>query len=159
MDSSTDNGHSANWCNAINPSTSQTNAQPNCGLNTAIGPAGEGGFELSPQNVLLNYQITDFIDTSEVDQITWARTLASEYYGRTPTRTYWNGCSTGGRQGFQMAQFHPELLDGILVGSAVMQWNRFIPDSIWFPVVLADIDPADCVGTTAPDGTSQSCNP
>jgi hypothetical protein len=158
--SSTDNGHSANWCNAINPETGQTNAQPNCSLNSLIiGAAGEGGFELSPQNVLLNYQVTDFIDTSEVDQIVWAKTLANEYYGRAPTRMYWNGCSTGGRQGFQMAQFHPGLLDGILAGSAVMQWNRFIPGAIWFPVVLADIDPADCVGNTAPDGNSQSCNP
>ena len=108
---------------------------------------------------MLNYQITDFIDTSEVDQITWAKTLANEYYGRMPNAHVLERLLDRGRQGFQMAQFHPELLDGILVGSSVMQWNRFIPGSIWFSAVLADIDPSDCVGTSAPDGTSQSCNP
>jgi tannase/feruloyl esterase len=153
--SSTDNGHSANWCNAINPKTGQTNALPNCSTLPPLEFAPiAGGFVLTPDNQLITSQVTDFIDTSEVDQITWAKNLANEYYGRAPKRVYWNGCSTGGRQGFQMAQFHPELLDGILVGSAVMQWNRFIPGSIWFPVVLADVDPVDC-----PLGTAQSCNP
>src|ERR1700733_643449 len=35
--SSTDNGHSTNWCNATNPRTGQLNAQPGCGF-------GGGGF-------------------------------------------------------------------------------------------------------------------
>ena len=153
--SSTDNGHSANWCNATNPITHETNALPNCSTLPPLEFAPiAGGFVLTPDNQLITSQVTDFIDTSEVDQTIWARTLAEVYYARRPTRTYWNGCSTGGRQGFQMAQFHPELFDGILVGSAVMQWNRFIPGSIWFPVVLADVDPVDC-----PLGTAQSCNP
>jgi Tannase and feruloyl esterase len=145
--SSTDNGHSPNWCNAINPKTGLPNAQTNCGT------AG-GGFVLDPKNNLLKRQVTDFIDTSEVDQTTWAVMLAEAYYGRTPTRTYWNGCSTGGRQGFEMAQFHPELFDGILAGAPAFNWNRFIPGSIWFPVVVADVDPADC-----PGGTAAGCNP
>jgi hypothetical protein len=153
--SSTDNGHSPNWCNAINPKTGQTNAIPNCNLIPAnIGAGGAGGFELAPNNQLLPLQITDFIDRSEVEQTKWAKILAKAYYGSEPTRTYWNGCSTGGRQGFEMAQFHPELFDGILAGSPAINWNRFIPGSIWFPVVLADVDPSDCVG-----GTAASCNP
>lgn len=151
--SSTDNGHSANWCNAINPKTGQTNAQPNCGVNPII-PSQAGGFVLDPKNNLIPEQVTDFIDTSEVDQTIWAVNLAEVYYGQTPARTYWNGCSTGGRQGFQMAQFHPELFDGILAGSPAFNWNQFIPGSIWFPLVLADVDPADC-----PGGTAASCNP
>jgi Tannase and feruloyl esterase len=146
--SSTDNGHSANWCNAIDPETGQTNAQPNCGA------VGGGGFELDPKNNLITEQVSDFIDTSEVEQTTWAVQLAQVYYGERPKRTYWNGCSTGGRQGMQMAQFHPEMFDGILAGAPAFNWNRFIPGSIWFPVVLADVDPADC-----PGGTAASCNP
>jgi hypothetical protein len=144
--SSTDNGHSDNWCNAINPETG-VNAQPNCGT------AG-GGFVLAPNNNLITQQVTDFIDTSLVDQTHWATALAEAYYGERPARTYWTGCSTGGRQGMQMAQFHPELFDGILAGSPAYNWNRFIDGSIWFPLSLADVDPADC-----PGGTAQGCNP
>jgi hypothetical protein len=140
--SSTDNGHSTNWCNATDPETGQPNAQPNCGFGT-------GGFVLDPKNNLITQQVTDFIDTSEVDQTIWALRLAEAYYGQRPKRTYWNGCSTGGRQGMQMAQFHPELFDGILAGAPAFNWNRFIPGAIWFPAVLADVDPADCPGGTA----------
>ena len=145
--SSSDNGHSTNWCNATNPKTGKPDAQPGCGT-------GGGGFVLDPNDNLITEQVTDFIDTSEVDQTTWAVTLTKAYYGENPKRTYWSGCSTGGRQGMQMAQFHPELFDGILAGAPAFNWNRFIPGSIWFPAVLADVDPADC-----PGGTAQSCNP
>ena len=140
--SGTDNGHSRNWCNAIDPETGQPNAQPNCGV------AG-GGFELTPQNELLPELITDFIDKSEVDQTIWAKRLTDAYYGQEASRTYWNGCSTGGRQGMQMAQFHPELFDGILAGAPAFNWNRFIIGEMWPPVVVADVDPQDCPGGTA----------
>jgi Tannase and feruloyl esterase len=144
--SSTDNGHSPNWCNAIDPETGEPNAQPNCGV------AG-GGFELTPDNQLLPDLITDFIDTSEVEQTTWAELLTDAYYGRTASRTYWNGCSTGGRQGMQMAQFHPELFDGILAGAPAFNWNRFIIGEMWPPVVVADVDAVDC-----PGGTAEGCS-
>ena len=62
---------------------------------------------------------------------------------RRPT-TYWNGCSTGGRQGFEMAQFHPEMFDGILAGSPAFNWNRFQIAEVWAQVVVANVDPADC---------------
>jgi Tannase and feruloyl esterase len=140
--SGTDNGHSTNWCNAIDPETGVPNSQANCGI------AG-GGFLLDPKNNLSKTQVTDFIDTSEVDQTIWATTLTQAYYGQQAHRTYWNGCSTGGRQGFEMAQFHPELFDGILAGAPAFNWNRFIIGEMWPPVVVADVDPADCSGGTA----------
>jgi len=143
--SSTDNGHSRNWCNAINPQTGQPNSQPNCGI------AG-GGFVLDPNNNLSTEQIADFIDTSEVEQTNWATKLTQVYYAQAPQRTYWTGCSTGGRQGLELAQFHPELFDGFLVGSPAMNWNRFIIGELWPIITVADVDPADCAS-----GTAASC--
>jgi hypothetical protein len=143
--SSTDNGHNANECNAINPANGKPWAQPNCGISG-------GGFVLTPANVLWKTAITDFIDTSEVKQTEWAGLLSKAYYGIEPKRTYWNGCSTGGRQAFQMAQFHPEMFDGILAGSPAIDWNRNVFAGIWPVVVVADVDPADCVG-----GTTEGC--
>jgi hypothetical protein len=144
--SSTDNGNSSNQCNATNPATGEIYTEANCGI------AG-GGFELTPKNVLWKTLITDFIDTSLVKQTEWAGLLTKEYYGRQQTKTYWNGCSTGGRQGFQMAQFHPEMFDGILAGAPAINWNRFIIAEMWPSVVVADVDPIDCSG-----GTAESCS-
>jgi feruloyl esterase len=144
--SSTDNGHSVNWCNAINPQTGKPNAQPNCGLAGA-------GFVLDTDNNLNKEIITDFIDTSIVDQTKWAKKITEAYYQKEPKRIYWNGCSTGGRQGFQMAQFHPDLFDGILAGAPAFNWQRLVAATDWIPIVLADVDPGDC-----PGGNSAGCN-
>ena len=152
--SSTDNGHSANWCNAINPTTGLANSQHNCGIDSRR-------FRSYPNNNLLTTEITDFIDTSEVEQTKWAQTLAEYYYGSNfpIKRTYWNGCSTGGRQGFQMAQFHPGLFDGILVGSS---GDAVEPLHPWLNLVLGGAGGYRSLGLRwylCPDGTSQSCNP
>jgi len=150
--SSTDNGHSANWCNATNPTTGLTNSQHNCGIEV-------GGFVLDPNNNLLKTEITDFIDTSEVLQTKWAQTLAEYYYGSNfpIKRTYWNGCSTGGRQGFEMAQFHPDLFDGILAGAPAINWNEIVLAQ-WSLAAVAAYDPTDCNGGTADPGPTGGCN-
>ncbi|MBR1175250.1 tannase/feruloyl esterase family alpha/beta hydrolase [Bradyrhizobium sp. KB893862 SZCCT0404] len=143
--SSTDNGHSKNWCNATNPVTGQANGQPDCGAQGA-------GFALAPNKTLNVTQIDDFMDRSLVQQTVWVQQLAQAYYGTKPTRTYWNGCSTGGRQGFQMAQFHPTYFDGILAGAPAFNWNRFQMGEAWGLTVVKDVDPTDCAA-----GTAASC--
>ena len=44
------------------------------------------------------------------------------YYGKDPVYSYWNGCSTGGRQGHMMAQRFPEHFDGILASCSAFNW-------------------------------------
>ncbi len=132
--SSTDTGHSTEWCNEINPETGLTNAQPNCG--TPPGFFG-GGFVLDPLNELIRWQVREFITNSIHAQVTWSLFLARLYYGQPADRNYWVGCSTGGRQGLELAQKYPRLFDGFLVGAPAMSWNRFIIGNTW-PVVVVN---------------------
>ncbi len=61
-----------------------------------------------------------FIDYSHraVHEMTvTSKALIARFYDRGPRLSYWNGCSTGGRQGLMSAQRFPEDFDAILAGA------------------------------------------
>lgn len=43
--------------------------------------------------------------------------ITEAYYQRKPSKKYYQGCSTGGRQGMYLAQYLPELYDGVIAGA------------------------------------------
>ncbi len=47
------------------------------------------------------------------------KALATQRYGRAPQHAYWQGCSTGGRQGLAEVQRYPEDYDGVIAGAPV----------------------------------------
>ncbi len=46
-----------------------------------------------------------------------SKAIVTAHYGRAPKLSYWNGCSTGGRQGLMEAQRYPEDFDAVLAGA------------------------------------------
>lgn len=55
-----------------------------------------------------------------------AKELTTVYYRKQPIKMYYLGCSTGGAQGFALAQFHPEIFDGIYAGSPGNYYSHLI---------------------------------
>lgn len=49
--------------------------------------------------------------------------IAEAYYGDKPARSYYQGCSTGGRQGLILAQRFPDDFDGIVAGAPVLDFT------------------------------------
>jgi feruloyl esterase len=45
--------------------------------------------------------------------------LLQRFYRQQPQHSYWQGCSTGGRQGLAEVQRHPEDYDGVIAGAPV----------------------------------------
>lgn len=60
-----------------------------------------------------------------------AQALGKEYYAKQPNKSYYYGCSTGGAQGFALAQFHPELFDGIYAGCPGNWYSHLALSFLW----------------------------
>ncbi|WP_163434766.1 tannase/feruloyl esterase family alpha/beta hydrolase, partial [Escherichia coli] len=60
------------------------------------------------------------------------------YYRRPIRYSYWDGCSTGGRQGLIEAQRYPSDFDGILAGAPVLNFVDTVTQSLWNGLVLTD---------------------
>jgi pimeloyl-ACP methyl ester carboxylesterase len=65
-----------------------------------------------------------------------AKAVMKAYYGVPPAYSYWNGCSTGGRQGLMAAQRFPDEYDGLVIGAPAINWDRFVPSELWPQVVI-----------------------
>jgi feruloyl esterase len=62
-------------------------------------------------------KLVDFSWRSEHEMTVKAKAVVEAFYGAAPRRSYWNGCSTGGRQGLKEAQMFPADFDGIIAGA------------------------------------------
>jgi hypothetical protein len=76
----------------------------------------------------LNYGYVAVHRTAEV-----AKAIVRSYYGSDATRSYFGGCSNGGRQAMMEAQRYPDDFDGIVAGAPAMNFTgigaQFIKDS------------------------------
>lgn len=62
--------------------------------------------------------------------------VVTEVYGRAASYAYWNGCSTGGRQGYMEAQKYPTDFNGINADAPAINWNQFEVATLWPQVVM-----------------------
>ena len=53
-----------------------------------------------------------------------SREIVKTFYGDPAKYAYYNGCSSGGKQGLKEAQKYPDDFDGIIAGSSANNWNR-----------------------------------
>jgi feruloyl esterase len=67
-----------------------------------------------------------------------AKRITAAYYGRGAAYSYWDGCSTGGRQGLISAQRFPQDFDGIVAGAPVLNFVDTVAQSLWNGMTLVE---------------------
>jgi feruloyl esterase len=87
-------------------------------VSTDTGHQGAGfdGSFFADQEATLNFL---WLANGKVTVV--AKALIEAYYGRSADRSYFVGCSTGGREGMIMSQRYPSYFDGIVAGAPAMR--------------------------------------
>jgi len=103
------------------------------GSNTDTGhPGGSPTFAVIQATHQLDYgTLDDFLVESIHQQYTWALALTQVYYGQKAARNYWDGCSTGGREGLSMALNFGQDFDGFLTGAPANFHTRLQVATVW----------------------------
>jgi hypothetical protein len=80
-----------------------------------------------------------------------AKFLIDAYYGQAPDRSYFVGCSTGGRQGMVFSQNFPDHFDGIVAGDPVYDLEAIALTEDWGVQAIAALAPTPI--KTFPNGS------
>ncbi len=117
-------------------------AATDTGHSAALEPGAS--FALNRQKLL------DFGFRSLHVTVETAKMLIHAYYGAAPTKSYYEGCSQGGRQGLTLAQRFPNDFDGIIAGApALYQTGTHLARAYWMKGLNANPFPASKLGLLA----------
>lgn len=114
--------------------------------DTGHSAASEPGasFALNRQK-LLDFAFRSLHVTAEA-----AKLMARTYYGAAPMKSYYDGCSQGGRQGLTLAQRFPNDFDGIIAGSPALDYVATqVARAYWMQGLATNPFPAAKLGLLA----------
>jgi feruloyl esterase len=97
--------------------------------STDTGHAGNGG----DGSFALNHpeKVVDFAYRAVHEMTVQAKAIVERHYGSGPRLSYWNSCSTGGRQGLKEAQKYPADYDGVIAGAPANFMTHLGAHSLW----------------------------
>ncbi|RYG12374.1 MAG: tannase/feruloyl esterase family alpha/beta hydrolase [Burkholderiales bacterium] len=126
------------------------------------GASGASGFMMS--NGSINTTLwKDFAERSMHVTAVQAKALALAYYGKKHKYAYFDGFSTGGRQGMKVVQAYPEDYDAVLAGAPAFNWTTF-QNAQLYPTIVTIMDTGGTVisnakGNAVRDAAIASCKP
>jgi hypothetical protein len=110
-----------------------TTASTDCGHT----PAQDNGSFALNANGSLNWPLIDDFAYRGIHEMTVdAKAVMTAYDSSAPAYSYFNGCSTGGREGLMEAQRYPGDYNGVLSGSPAVNWDELMIAQIWGELVM-----------------------
>lgn len=94
--------------------------------STDTGHTGPSSNTFVNQDVLVDFAHRAIHETTAA-----AKTVVDAFYGSAPKFSYFNGCSTGGRQALTAAQRYPEDFNGIVAGAPASFGSKQTFGQIW----------------------------
>ena len=81
-------------------------------------------------------KVIDFSYRAVHEMTVAAKAIIQARYGNNPKYSYWNGCSTGGRQALTEAQRYAADYDGIIAGAAAIYTTHLQGAQVWSAEVV-----------------------
>jgi feruloyl esterase len=81
-------------------------------------------------------KVIDFSYRAVHEMTVAAKAIINARYGANPKYSYWNGCSTGGRQALTEAQRYADDYDGIIAGAAAINTTHLQGAQVWSAQVV-----------------------
>ncbi len=106
-------------------------AQTNTGHDSRQEPGGT--FVLSNPQKAIDYAYRAVHLTAVT-----TKAITQDYYGRVISRSYWNSCSNGGRQGMIEAERYPGDFDGIIANAPWLDQTGFTIGAMWNQKALSE---------------------
>lgn len=82
--------------------------------------------------------VQNFASRSLAEMVLVGKSVTEQYFGQPAHHSYWNGCSQGGRQGYDLAQRYPGLLNGIMAAAPALQLPSLFMFMFWPQVVMQE---------------------
>jgi feruloyl esterase len=76
-------------------------------------------------------KVVDFGYRAVHEMTVKAKAIGAAYYDKSAQYSYWNGCSSGGKQGLKEAQRYPNDYDGIIAGAPANYWTHLTAATVW----------------------------
>jgi Tannase and feruloyl esterase len=112
-------------------------SQDDCGHTGSTNPLISPWVTNSSPPPALNYnRIDDFGYLAQHLMAVESKYVIDQYYGVGAHYSFWNGCSTGGRQGLMEAQRYPNDFNGVLAGAPALNWPQFMVAQLWPQLVM-----------------------
>jgi feruloyl esterase len=106
-------------------------------LERTAGHAIENGsFALKPDGTINTVLWKDYAERAVHEMAVKTKALARAFYGRNARYTYFNGFSTGGREGLKEAQAYPDDFDGILAGAPALNRTKMVTGQLYPQIVV-----------------------
>ena len=117
------------------------------GFAVASTDGGHRGSSMLDPHFALDQQARIDYAYNAVDKATSiAKAIVARFYGRAPQRSYFVGCSNGGRQAMTVVERMPLQFDGVVAGDPTFRFTRVNLDQAWNEVGLARAAPKDSAG-------------
>ncbi len=112
-------------------------------VSTDTGHQGKAALKSFDRSFEQDQQATLDFSYTAIGRVTEvAKHIIAHYYGNAPSRSYFSGCSEGGREGMLMAQRYPTYFDGIVAGAPSMRPVSGV-GGLWVAATLNEIAPKD----------------